>query len=108
VGGSVGQAVEHQVAGMIAQKMGIDQSMVESALGALMQNHTQPNDTVQASAEQTGISPDIMGQIMGHIGGEGALGSLIGQIGGAQQQAGGDLMGQLGGLVGGLMGGQKS
>jgi hypothetical protein len=109
VGGSAGQAIEQQVAGMIAQKMGIDPSMAQMAIGALMKNHAEPNDTVQAAAEQTGVAPDMMSQILGHIGGEGALGSLIGQVGGAQQQQGGGGVGDmLGGLVGGLMGGNKS
>lgn len=108
MGGGVGQAVEQQVAGMIAQKMGIDPAMAQSAIGALMQNHTQPNDTVQAAAEQTGMAPDMMSQIMAHIGGEGALGSLIGHAtGGAAPQEGG-IAGALGGMLGGLMGGTKS
>jgi hypothetical protein len=108
MGGSMGQAVEQQVAGMIAQKMGIDPSMAQMAIGALMKNHAEPNDTVQAAAEQTGVAPDMMSQILGHIGGEGALGSLIGQVGGAQQQQGGGMGDMLGGVLGGLMGGQKN
>ena len=108
VGGQAGQSIEQQVAGMIAQKMGIDPSMAQMAIGALTQNHTQPNDTVAAAAEQTGIAPDMMSQIMGHIGGEGALGSLIGQMGGAQAAGGGGVAGALTGMLGGLMGGNKS
>ncbi len=107
VGGSAGEAVEQQVASMIAQKMGLDPAMVQSAVGALMQNHTQPNDTVQAAAEQTGVAPDVMSQIMAHIGGEGALGSLIGHAtSGSAAEAG--VAGALGGMLGGLMGGTKS
>lgn len=108
MGGQAGQAVEQQVAGMIAQKMGIDPAMAQMAIGALMKNHTQPNDTVQAAAEETGVPGDMMSQILGHIGGEGALGSLIGQVtGGGQAQAGG-IGGALGGMLGGLTGGTKS
>ena len=107
VGGSAGQAVEQQVSAMIAQKMGLDPAMVQSAVGALMQNHTQPNDTVQAAAEQTGVAPDVMSQIMAHIGGEGALGSLIGHATGGAAPAGG-VADALGGMLGGLMGGTKS
>ncbi len=107
VGGSAGQAVEQQVAGMIAQKMGLDPAMVQTAVTALMQNHTQPNDTVQAAAEQTGVAPDVMSQIMAHIGGEGALGSLIGHATGGTAAEGG-VAGALGGMLGGLMGGTKS
>jgi len=108
MGGGVGQAVEQQVAGMIAQKMGLDPAMVQSAVGALMQNHTQPNDTVQAAAEQTGIAPDMMSQILGQIGGEGALGSLLGHATGGAAQPDGGIGGALGGMLGGLMGGTKS
>ena len=117
MGGSVGQAVEQQVAGMIAQKMGIDPAMAQMAIGALMKNHPQPNDTVQASAEQTGIAPDMMSQILGQLGGEGALTSLLGAVSGQQTPgeidaaggaAGGGLAGALTGMLGGLMGGKKS
>lgn len=108
VGGQAGQAIEQQVAGMIARKMGIDPSMATMAINALTQNHTLPNDTVAASAEQTGIAPDMMSQIMGQLGGEGALGSLVSQMGGVQQQGGGGVAGALTGMLGGLMGGNKS
>ncbi len=107
MGGSMGQAVEQQVVGMIAQKMGIDPAMAQSAVGALLQQHTQPNDTVTAAAAQTGMSSDMMGQILGHLGGEGALGSLMGQMqqtGGEGAAAGGGIGGALGGMLGGLMG----
>ena len=107
VGGSGGQATEQLVSGLIAQKMGLDPAMVQSAVAALMQTHTQPIDTVQAAAEQTGVAPDVMSQIMAHIGGEGALGSLIGQVTGGAAPAGG-VADALSGILGGLMGGTKS
>jgi hypothetical protein len=107
VGGNASLAVQQQVAGMIAQKMGLDPAMVQSAVAALMQNHTQPNDTLQAAVEQTGVAPDVMSQIMAHIGGEGALGSLIGHVTGGTLPEGG-LADALGGMLGGLMGGTKS
>lgn len=105
-GGSVTQMIEQQVAGAVAAKMGIDPSMAQSAIGALMQQHDEPNDTVTAAAQQTGMSTDVMSQVLGHLGGEGALGQLVGA---AQQQAGeGGLGGMLGGLMGKLGGGQQS
>ncbi|MFZ4745799.1 MAG: hypothetical protein ACOYLK_02765 [Sphingomonas sp.] len=107
VGGSASQVVVQQVSGMIAQKMGLDPAMVQSAVAALMKNHTQPVDTVQAAAEQSGVAPDVMSQIMAHIGGEGALGSLIGHATGGAAPAGG-VADVLGGMLGGLMGGTKS
>lgn len=114
VGGSAGQAIEQQVAGMIAQKMGIDPAMAQMAINALAKNHTLPNDTVATAAQETGVSGDIMSQILGQIGGEGALGSLVSQMGGAaaaggQQQAGDSgIAGALTGMLGGLMGGNKN
>jgi hypothetical protein len=113
VGGSAGQAIEQRVAGMIADKMGIDPSMAKMAIDALAKNHTLPNDTVSTAAQETGVSGDIMSQILGHIGGEGALGSLVSQMGGAaagggKQAGGGDIAGALTGMLGGLMGGTKN
>ena len=105
-------SLETQAAEAIAAKMGIDPSMAASAIGALTQNHGVPGDTVQQSADQTGISPDVLNQILGHIGGEGGLGALVGAMrsGGAAAQdgaaapagaqAGGGLSGILAGLDG--------
>ena len=112
MGGSTGQMIEQQVAGMIAQKMGIDPAMAQSAIAALTQAHTAPTDTVTTAAQQTGMSPDILSQIVSHIGGEGALGSLVGQMGaqsaGGVSEDGGSIGGALSGMLGGLMGGNKS
>jgi len=108
LGGGEGQGLEQQVAGMIAQKLGIDPAVAQSAIAALTKNHTLPNDTVTAAAQETGLSGDLMSQILGQIGGEGALGSLIGQIGGAGGKGEeGGIAGALGGMLGGLMGGDK-
>ena len=92
---------------MIAAKMGIDPSMAATAIGALTQNHSVPGDTVQQSADQTGISPDILSQILGHVGGEGGLGALVGALGGgaaAQDGSAAPAAGGLGGILAGLGG----
>ncbi|MDE2597866.1 MAG: hypothetical protein KGL44_13410 [Sphingomonadales bacterium] len=108
-------ALEQQAAGAIAAKMGIDPSLAQSAIGALVQNHSQPGNTVDQAAQQTGISPDILGQIMNQVGGVGGLGALAGALTGAggpvqdpsapqaEAPAGGGLGGILAGL-GGLSG----
>ena len=109
--GIVGQ-LEGQAAAAIAAKMGIDPSMAQMAITALTAAHPQPGDTVTAAAASSGLSTDMLGQIMGHIGGEGGLGSLVSAIGGgaqpqaqsAEPEAAGGL-GGLGGILGSLMGG---
>jgi hypothetical protein len=58
----------------LAQKVGLSPEQVEQAVAALGQAHTAPGDTVATAAEQTGLPPDKLQEIVGHIGGEGALG----------------------------------
>jgi len=101
-------SLETQAAEAIAAKMGIDPSMAATAIGALTQNHAVPGDTVQQSADQTGISPDVLNQILGHIGGEGGLGALVGALGSggaaAQDGTAAPAGGGLGGILAGLGG----
>lgn len=115
--GLMGQ-IEGSAAAEIAAKMGIDPSIAQTALAALAQAHPQPGDTVEAAAASSGLSPDLLNTVVGHLGGEGGLGALVGSLGGAVQPAGegeaaapaagGGLGGIVGGLLGGLMGGNKS
>lgn len=105
----VAQSLERQAAAAVAQKMGIDPSLAQIAIGALTQNHTQPGDTVQQSAQQTGISPDILTQIVSSIGGAGGLGALVNAMGQTQGQAAPvdpspAAAGGLGGILAGLGG----
>lgn len=71
--GQVGQNTD--IANM-ATKLGIDPAMAEKAVAALAQQHTQPGDTVEAAAAQTGLDSGTMGQVLEHLGGEGALGQV--------------------------------
>lgn len=64
----------------LAAKIGIDPKMVETAIGALGMTHTMDGDTVALAAEKTGMSPDILNQIVGAIGGEGSLGNFASMI----------------------------
>ena len=100
IAGSLGA----EAAQAIAAKLGIDPSLAATAIGALTQNHPVPGDTVQQSAEQTGISPDILNQVLGQIGGEGGLGALVGALGGAAQGGTGKEGGGLEGILAGLGG----
>lgn len=112
----------------LATKVGLSPEMAEMAIGALGKAHPEPGDTVETAAASTGISPDILQQIVGHIGGEGSLGNfasmLAGATGGAGAEGGaGGMLGQvtgmldrdgdgnplndIAGLAGGLFGGKK-
>lgn len=99
----------------LATKLGIGKEQVEQAVHALASAHVQPSDTVQAAAQQTGLAPDLLQQIVGHIGGEGSLGryaSLIqeqagGLLGGLDKDGDGNPLNDIAGLAGGLFGGKN-
>ncbi|MBX9858616.1 MAG: hypothetical protein K2Y20_03390 [Sphingomonas sp.] len=110
----------------MATKVGLSPEQAEMAVKALGMAHPEPGDTVATAAANTGISTDILQQIVGHIGGEGSLGNfasmLAGAAGGAQSGAGGMLgqvtgmldrdgdgnpLNDIAGLAGGLFGGKK-
>ena len=57
----------------LAAKLGIDPKMAETAIAALGKTHQLDGDTVQLAAEKTGLSPDILNQVVSAIGGEGSL-----------------------------------
>lgn len=104
-------ALGQQAATAVAEKMGIDPSLANIALGALVKNHAQPVDTVGAAAQETGISADVLGQVLNSVGGVGGLGALVGALqGGAhvadptQPNAAAPESGALGGILGSLGG----
>jgi hypothetical protein len=69
----------------LAAKVGLSPEQVEQAVAALGQAHAAPGDTVTTAAQQTGLPQDKLQEIIGHIGGEGALGrfaALLQQDGG--------------------------
>ncbi|THD36634.1 MAG: hypothetical protein E7773_06400 [Sphingomonas sp.] len=92
----------------LAEKVGISPEQAESAVAALAKAHPQPGDTVDAAAASTGLDSGILSQIVGHIGGEGALGQFASMLGGAGGNEGGGIMDKIGGLAGGLFGGEKN
>lgn len=94
----LGQMAGNPAVTNLAEKIGLSPEQVAAAISALGEAHTQPGDTVAGAAESTGLSPDVLQQILGHLGGEGALGNL-GSLLGAANGAGG-----LGGMLGGLFG----
>lgn len=95
--GLLGQVAGNVDIQNLAQKIGLSPEQVESAVQALGIAHPEPGDTVTSAAQSTGLSPDILNQIVEQIGGEGALGrfaSLLGEQGG----------GILGNLTSGIFG----
>lgn len=84
----------------MASKVGISPQQAEMAVKALGIAHPAPGDTVSTAAASTGLSPAILQQIVGHIGGEGGLAnfaSMLGSAGGTT--AAGGMMGQVTGLL---------
>lgn len=81
----------------LAEKIGLSPEQVESAVQALGIAHPQPGDTVETAAASTGLSPDILQQIVGHIGGEGSLAQFASLLG---EQGGGGVLDKLTGLFG--------
>jgi len=93
--GILSQAAGNSTVAGLAAKVGLTPQQVEIALAALGSAHKQPGDTVTQAAQQTGLPQDKLSQIVGHLGGEGALGPVASMIEG---QAGG-LTGALGMLL---------
>jgi len=99
--GLLSQVAENVDVKNLAAKVGLTPEQVESAVTALGQAHTAPGDTVDTAAASTGLPAEILQQIVGHIGGEGALGKFAGLL---NAQGGDGLLGELGGLASGLFG----
>lgn len=99
----------------LAEKVGIDPSMVEKGLAALGQSHDEDGDTVELAAEKSGLDTGALGSIMEKIGGEGALGDMVGKLGGTEgglgnltsmldQDGDGNIMDDITGMAKGLFG----
>ncbi len=101
--------------GDIAEKVGIDPSMVEKGVAALGQSHGEDGDTMAAAAEKTGLDSGALSGIMEQLGGEGGLGQvsemlnseegIMGKVTGFLDQDGdgnpiNDIMGMAGKLFG--------
>lgn len=78
--GILGSIGGNAVLDNLAAKVGISPEQVQSAIAALGAAHPQDGDTVTAAAASTGLSADTLQQIVGHLGGEGALASVAAML----------------------------
>lgn len=76
----LGQVAGHDLSGL-AGKVGMSPDQLQTALAALAQAHPEPGDTAGLAAQRTGLPVDALHQVLGRIGGEGALGQLGGVLG---------------------------
>lgn len=90
--GILGQVSGSATVQNLAAKVGMSPEQVEQAVAALGQAHASEGDTVQTAAEQTGLPQDKLQEIVGHLGGEGALGRFASLLQG-DGEAGGIMSG---------------
>ena len=90
--GILGQLSNNPTIDNLAAKVGLSPEQVQQAVAALGQAHIAPGDTVSTAAEHTGLPQDKLSEIVGHIGGEGALGQFAQLL----QQDSGGIMGSVG------------
>lgn len=111
--GLLGQVADNVDVKNLAEKVGLPPELAEKAIAALGEAHAQPGDTVATAAQNTGVAPDVLQQIVAHIGGEGSLAqfaALIQGNAGATGLAGmldrdgdGNPLNDLAGLAGGFL-----
>jgi hypothetical protein len=80
----------------LAAKVGLSPEHIEMAVKALAKFHPMDVDTAEGAAAETGIPTDKLNEIIGHIGGEGALGRYASMLQGE---------GGLGGIASNIFGG---
>src|SRR5215813_4687334 len=97
--GILGQLGENSDVANLAAKVGLSPEHIEMAVKALAKFHPMDVDTAEGASAETGIPTDKLNEIIGHIGGEGALGRYASML----QGEGG--LGKLGDIASSLMGG---
>src|SRR5689334_12148357 len=81
----------------LAAKVGISPEHAEMAVKALAKFHPMEVDTAEGAAAETGLPVDTLQEIIGHIGGEGALGRYASMLQGVD----------LGGIASNILGNEK-
>jgi len=72
--GILGQLGENADVANLAAKVGLSPEHVEAAVAALAKFHPMEVDTAEGASAETGIPTDKLQEIIGHVGGEGAIG----------------------------------
>ena len=78
--GILGQITGNADVANLAAKVGLSPEHVESAVSALAKFHPAAGDTAEAAAAHTGLPLDKIQEVLGHIGGEGALAKYAGML----------------------------
>lgn len=110
--GILGQVTQNVDIKNLAAKIGLSPEQVESAVGALAKAHPEPGDTAQGAASATGLPLDKLQEIIGHIGGEGALANFAsllqgqggGVLGALDKDGDGNPINDVGNMLSGLFG----
>jgi hypothetical protein len=78
--GILGQVTGNADLTNLAAKVGLSPEHVESAVQALAKYHPMQGDTAEGAASATGLPLDKIQELIGHIGGEGALAKFAGSL----------------------------
>lgn len=78
--GILGQLGENSDVANLAAKVGLSPEHIEMAVKALAKFHPMDVDTAEGASAETGIPTDKLQEIIGHIGGEGALGRYVSML----------------------------
>lgn len=109
----LGQVTGNSTVTNLAAKVGLSPEHVESAVQALAKYHPMQGDTAEGAAAATGLPLDKVRELIGHIGGEGALANFAsllqsdqakGILGSLDKDGDGNPLDDIAGMASGLFG----